>query len=122
MKFLCDVHISYKVVNFLSGLGYETIHVNQILDKWLTRDKDICKYADSNGLIVITKDYDFRDSFFLQKTPKKLIKINLGNLSTLELIRSLSDILNAIEQLDLNSSFLIEIGKDYTTFTDNQNN
>lgn len=43
MKFLCDVHISYKVVSFLTGLGYETVHVNQILDKWLTKDKDICK-------------------------------------------------------------------------------
>ena len=74
MKFICDVHISYKIVNFLSGIGYEAIYVNNILDKWLTKDKDICKYADSNELIVITKDYDFRDSFFLRKTPKKLIK------------------------------------------------
>jgi len=121
MKFLCDVHISYKVVNFLSGLGYETIHVNQILDKWNTRDKDICAYADSNELIVITKDYDFRDSFFLKNTPKKLIKINLGNISTLELIKSLSDILGAIDRLNSNSSFLIEIGKNYTTFADNLN-
>ncbi|MBA4411313.1 MAG: DUF5615 family PIN-like protein [Bacteroidota bacterium] len=120
MKFLCDVHISYKVVNFLTGLGYETIHVNQILNKWNTRDEDICSYADSNGLIVITKDYDFRDSFFLRSTPEKLIKINLGNISTSELIKSISDILNIVDRLNSNSSFLIEIGKGYTTFTDNQ--
>jgi predicted nuclease of predicted toxin-antitoxin system len=120
MKFLCDVHISYKVVNFLAGLGYETIHVNQILDRWNTRDNDICSYADSNGLIVITKDYDFLDSYFLKNTPKKLIKINLGNISTTDLIKSLSDILDAIERLDSNSTLLIEIGKNSTTFTDNQ--
>lgn len=93
--------------------------MNQILDKWLTTDKNICKYADLNGMIVITKDYDFQNSFFLKKTPRKLIKINLGNLSTLELIKSLSDIMSAIEILNLNSSFLIEIGKTYTTYTDN---
>jgi predicted nuclease of predicted toxin-antitoxin system len=121
MKFLCDVHISYKVVNFLSGLGYETIHINQILNKWNTRDKDICSYADLNGLIVITKDYDFLDSFFLRNTPKKLIKINLGNISTTDLIKSFSDILEAIERLNSNSSFLVEIGKNHTTFTGNQN-
>jgi len=69
-------------------------------------------------LIVITKDYDFRDSFFLRNTPEKLIKINLGNISTSELIKSISDILDAIDRLNSNSSFLIEIGKDYTTFTD----
>lgn len=120
MKFICDVHISYKIVNFLSGIGYEAIHVNNILDKWLTKDKDICKYADSNELIVITKDYDFRDSFFLRKTPKKLIKINLGNISTNELLKSISDILPALERLSVNSYFMIEIGKNYTTFIDKQ--
>ena len=64
MKFLCDVHISYKVVKFFSEAGYETIHVNQILESWKTKDKDICEYADKNDFIVITKDYDFRDSYF----------------------------------------------------------
>lgn len=119
MKFLCDVHISYKIVKFLSELGYETIHVNTILDKWYTKDKDICKYADANELIVITKDYDFRDSYFLRKTPKKLIKVNLGNISTTDLIKSLSEILDALEHLNNTSTFLVEIGKTNTTFSDN---
>jgi predicted nuclease of predicted toxin-antitoxin system len=118
MKFLCDVHISYKIVNFLSDLGHEAIHVNMILDKWHSKDTAICKYADLNGLIVITKDYDFRDSFFLRKTPKKLIKINLGNISTNELIKSLSDIMPALERISVSSYFMIEIGKNYTTFID----
>ncbi|MDP2887682.1 MAG: DUF5615 family PIN-like protein [Bacteroidota bacterium] len=48
MKFLCDGHISYKVVNYLTEAGYETAHVTQILDRWNTKDKDICKYADKN--------------------------------------------------------------------------
>ena len=63
MKFLCDVHISFKLVNFLSNSGFETIHVNQILDRWNTKDKDICEYADAGDWIVVTKDYDFRNSF-----------------------------------------------------------
>jgi len=120
MRFLCDVHISYKIVKFLSELGYEAIHVNSILDKWYTKDSDICSYADANELIFITKDSDFRDSFFLRKTPKKLIKVSLGNISTNDLIQSLSDILDALERLDLNTSFMIEIGKNHTTFIDNQ--
>jgi len=119
MRFLCDVHISYKIVNFLSDLGYETIHVNNILDKWLTKDSDICKFADLNELIVITKDHDFQNSFFLRKTPRKLIKVSLGNISTNELIKSLSDILDALERLSIKSTFMIEIGENYTTFIDN---
>lgn len=117
MKFLCDVHISYKVVNFLSMSGFETIHVNQILDKWNTKDRDICKFADSNDLIVITKDYDFRNSFFVNGSPKKLIKINLGNISTSDLIESISQILTAIEKLANSPSFLVEIDKNLITYT-----
>ncbi len=71
MKFLCDVHISYKIVKLLNSLSFETVHVNEILDKWFTSDKDICHYAVENDMIVITKDYDFRDSFKIEKYSKK---------------------------------------------------
>lgn len=111
MKFLCDVHISYKITNHLKSLGFETIHVNEILNKWYTKDKDICNYADSNDLIVITKDSDFRDSFFVKNTPKKLIKINLGNISNKELIDIFSNNLEAIKNISTKSNFLIEIDK-----------
>jgi predicted nuclease of predicted toxin-antitoxin system len=70
MQFLCDVHISHKIVNYLNSAGYKTIHVNSILDKWYTKDIDICTYADNNDFIVITKDSDFRDSYFIKRTPK----------------------------------------------------
>lgn len=116
MKFLCDVHISYKVVNHLISLGHEAIHVNEILNKWYTKDNEISSFADSNNLIVISKDSDFRDSYFVKGTPKKLIKINLGNISNTELIRVLSDNITSIQRLDNEISFLIEIEKNYITF------
>jgi predicted nuclease of predicted toxin-antitoxin system len=116
MKVLCDVHISYKVVNHLNSIGFETIHVNEILNKWYTQDKDICSYADINNLIVITKDSDFRDSYFVKNTPKKLIKINLGNISNAELIKVLSDNMTFIQRLDIEKRFLIEVEKNYITF------
>ena len=77
MKFLCDVHIAIRISKKLRELGFESIHVNNILDKWHTKDKEISLYADQNELILITKDQDFRNGFLLNKTPKKLIKINL---------------------------------------------
>jgi predicted nuclease of predicted toxin-antitoxin system len=83
MKFLCDVHISFKTVKFLIGKGYECVHVNTILEKWHTTDNDIAKYVDENNFILVTKDADFRDSFFLKNNPKKLVKINLGNIPNL---------------------------------------
>ena len=65
MRFLCDVHISYKLVNAIIKLGFDCIHVNSILDKWYSKDADIAKYADDYNYIIITKDADFRNSFFL---------------------------------------------------------
>jgi predicted nuclease of predicted toxin-antitoxin system len=112
MRFLCDVHITYKLVNHLKNLGFEAIHVNQILDKSETKDSDICRFADDKGYIVITKDADFRDTHFIKKTPKQLIKINLGNISNQELIATLSNHIHLIEQVSNKTHFLLEVNKD----------
>ena len=77
MKFLCDVHISYKIVSFFKENGYEAIHVNTILNSWYTKDSEISEYADNNDFIILSKDSDFRESYFIKHTPKKLIKLDL---------------------------------------------
>ncbi|MGL2963243.1 DUF5615 family PIN-like protein [Flavobacterium sp. RSB2_4_14] len=117
MKFLCDVHISFKLVNFLSSKGFECIHVNAILNKWFTEDQLIAKYADENDCILITKDADFRDSYFIKNTPKKLVKINLGNISNIDLIKIIETNLDKIETLNCNENFIIEIDVDNSTFS-----
>jgi predicted nuclease of predicted toxin-antitoxin system len=73
-------------VKFLESKGYNAFHVNSLPDKWYTKDNYISKYADLNDFILITKDADFRNSYFIKKTPKKLIKVNLGNISNAALI------------------------------------
>ncbi len=112
MKFLCDVHISLKLIRHLKSFGFEAVHVNHILDKSETKDSDICKYADQNDYVVITKDADFRNSFLLHQTPKKLIKINLGNISNSELLNIFSKNMNSLIKLDKKECFLIEIDTD----------
>lgn len=116
MNFLCDVHISLKVAAFLKSLGHEAIHINDILDGYYTKDKDICSYADLNNMIVVTKDVDFRNSFFVSGTPKKLIKVNLGNISTNELINVFSMHIKGIEKISKNESFLIELHKNHVSY------
>lgn len=113
MKFLCDVHISYKVTKFLNSLGFEVFHVNDLPNKWFSKDAQIAQYADENNFILITKDADFRNSYFLNKTPKKLIKINLGNSSNDELIQILSQHIDAFITLNQKPFFLLELDKDY---------
>ncbi len=86
MKFLCDVHIPYKLVQYLRDKGGEAYHINHVFNDPCTKDSTICKYADDNGLIVITKDTDFKESYIVRRTPRKLIKLNTGNSSTKQII------------------------------------
>ena len=116
MKFLCDVHIAYKIVYYLRSLGFETVHVNDILQKSQTKDSEICKYADLYNFIVITKDSDFRNSFFIKQTPKKLIKISLGNISNQKLIEILAESITKIQILDSKPNFMLEVDHDSLEF------
>ena len=117
MKVLCDVHISFKVVRYLQSQGLEALHVNDVLDGDITKDKDICQYADENDMVVISKDADFQNSFFLLHTPKKLLKINLGNISTKELIQILEQNLFVISESFKSSDCLVEIDKEIIRIT-----
>ena len=86
MNVLCDVHIALKVVRFFQSKNVKAMHVNDLPDSCYSSDKDICKFADQNNFVVVTKDSDFLDTYLVHQTPKSLIKINLGNVSTSELI------------------------------------
>ena len=110
MNFLIDVHLSISLSKFLSKQhGCKAIHVNQILEKWYTSDSSICKYADENDFVVITKDHDFKNSHFINKTPKKVIRITLGNISNNDLILIFEKNLSAIINMSNKKSFYLEI-------------
>jgi predicted nuclease of predicted toxin-antitoxin system len=121
MKFLCDVHISIKLAQHLNNKGFECIHVNTVLDKWFTSDSNIAKFSDLNDLTLITKDFDFKNSFLVNKTPKKLIKINLGNISNIQLIEILDRFIPEIETINNNhNQYMIEIDTNFLKVTSNQ--
>jgi predicted nuclease of predicted toxin-antitoxin system len=112
MNFLCDIHIAKKLSKRLQELGHTSIHVNEILDKWFTEDPKISEYCNQNDIILISKDQDFRDSHLIIKKPKKLIKVNLGNISNKDLIQAIEEHLDWIGDVNSNSEFfMIEIFK-----------
>jgi predicted nuclease of predicted toxin-antitoxin system len=116
MDFLIDVHLPISLSKFLSNQkGCTAIHVNQILQKWNTTDTEICKYADENDMVVITKDQDFKDAHFVNKTPKKVIRITLGNISNNDLIAIFTKSLFLILQVSSKETFYLEIGKERIT-------
>lgn len=93
ISFLVDVHLPISLSKFLDKHPHcNSTHVNQILQKWNTTDAEICKYADPGSMIVITKDSDFKDTHFIKQTPKKVIKVTLGNISNNDLLKVFENI------------------------------
>lgn len=111
MKVICDVHLPKRLVTFFIENGIEAIHGSEILNGWRTRDSDFCKFADENNCVVITKDSDFRNSHFLQNTPLKLIKVNLGNISNDSLLTIFKERLPEIISALKSDRVIIEINK-----------
>ncbi len=115
MRFLCDVHISIRLSKHIAGLGLYCEHVNNVLDGFRTKDSDISQYCNNNSLILITKDRDFKNSFLLSRKPKRLIKINLGNISNDQLITLINRNIQSIQAIhDEFQEFMIELEIDGT--------
>lgn len=58
MKFLADMGISPRTVEFLLGLGHEVVHLHaEGLDRW--PDAAILEKAAREGRVVLTADLDF---------------------------------------------------------------
>lgn len=119
MRLLCDVHISYRIVNFLKQYADQVIHVNNILDKWYTTDQAICTYADSHDFIVISKDKDFKHSHLVRLSPKKLLLVSLGNLSNEQLISTLASAISVLEEENKKPSFFIELNNEFVLRAEN---
>ncbi|WP_262709876.1 DUF5615 family PIN-like protein [Dyadobacter psychrotolerans] len=77
----------------------------------------MCQFADEQNLIVITKDEDFRNSFLLSRTPRKLVKIVLGNISNQILIELIEKNLPLISKLNNENGFYLELSEYPSVYT-----
>ena len=81
MKFLVDNQLPAVLAQYLRKRGFDCLHV---LEAGLgdALDSEICKHAELEGRIIITKDEDF---FYLAKQRDaeiKVIWVRLGNCRT----------------------------------------
>jgi len=85
MKFLVDAQLPYGIALFLRNKGFDALHTNDLPNKEYTTDSEIRTISVSENRIVITKDYDFVDSFILNKVPEKLLIVTTGNIKNKQL-------------------------------------
>ncbi len=85
MKYLVDAHLPRKLAAQLKEAGYDAKHTLGLPQGNYTTDQFINEFSIADQRIVITKDSDFVDSFWLQNKPWKLLLVSTGNIRNDEL-------------------------------------
>jgi predicted nuclease of predicted toxin-antitoxin system len=96
MKLLFDENLSPKLPNRLRDLFPNSLHVRDVGMK-ATIDPIVWDYAKENDLIIVSKDSDMHDLSLLLGNPPKVIWLQLGNCSTLQVESVLRRDFNAIK-------------------------
>ncbi|MBM5813460.1 MAG: hypothetical protein FJ062_01655 [Cyanobacteria bacterium M_DeepCast_100m_m1_067] len=82
---LLDENLSPRLVNSLASQFPGSIHVRDAGLKGQS-DEKIWSFAANKGLIITTKDDDFRSLSLLLGAPPKVIWLVVGNTSTAEIL------------------------------------
>jgi predicted nuclease of predicted toxin-antitoxin system len=110
MKLLFDQNISFKIKNALAEEFPESIHVSDIRMQTST-DAQVWEYAKSNSLTIVSKDSDYFDLSMLLGSPPKVIWVNVGNSSTLNLINILKSNTHKIKEfIESTDSTCLKLG------------
>lgn len=81
MKLLLNEHLSPLLIQRLADLFPGSTHVSTVgLER--ASDLDVWMYAQSNDLIIVTKDSDFNDVSVYRGFPPRVIWLRLGNCTT----------------------------------------
>ncbi|MBL8204363.1 MAG: DUF5615 family PIN-like protein [Blastocatellia bacterium] len=86
MKFVVDAHLPRRLARFLQQIGCDALHTLDLTQGNRTPDKWINELSLAQQRIVITKDADFVDSFWLRQEPWKLLLVSTGNIHNTELL------------------------------------
>ena len=90
MRFLFDQNLSPRLKAMLGDIFPDSVHVRDV-GLEAADDVEVWTYARSRNLVIVSKDYDFRQLSFAYGFPPKVVWIRLGNCSTSEVASLLRD-------------------------------
>jgi predicted nuclease of predicted toxin-antitoxin system len=81
VKLLFDENLSHKLVGILAHDFPGCAHVRDI-GLHAAEDRQIWDHARAQGLLVVSKDTDFRERSYVEGFPPKIIWLDVGNAGT----------------------------------------
>ena len=108
MRFLLDQNLSHRLRDLLADIYPEIVHVRDV-GLHAADDGTVWRYAEQNGLTIVSKDADFRQRSFLFGHPPKVVWLRQGNASTtgVEMILRVHHRDLSAFMLDEDNSFLV---------------
>ena len=104
MRLLLDQNISFRVAKIISDL-FQIVKQVRELGLENSTDFEIWEYAKSNAYTIVTFDSDFYDLSVFRGSPPKIIWLRIGNSSTENIAKVLSDNFELIKDFVTDSSY-----------------
>lgn len=107
-KFFVDTQLPPILAHHLVRKGCDAIHTTFFPEGHLLQDKDIISIAINEERVIITKDNDFFDNYFLNGAPPKILLLQCGNIRNQDLLRLFDNYFEMImEAFEQNCSLVI---------------
>jgi predicted nuclease of predicted toxin-antitoxin system len=106
MKFIVDAQLPVVLSKFLNKKGFDVIHTDNLPNKEFSTDKEIRETSLKEGRVVITKDSDFIDSYYITGVPERLLLVSTGNIKNKDLILLFDSNMEQIVELFNYHSFI----------------
>ncbi len=114
MNFLVDAQLPRRLAQLLTAAQHNTVHTLDLPRGNRTADPELCEICRGDNRVLVTKDSDFTNSFFLRREPPRLLLISTGNITNRDLeavFRThLSDLVHAF-----GSSSFVELDRNGVT-------
>jgi len=106
MKFIIDAQLPFALAKLLLSKQLDVIHTDHLPNKERSGDEEIRKISEKENRIVITKDLDFLDSYYIKGIPRRLLLVTTGNINNKRLLSIFESNLEMILELFLTYTFV----------------
>ena len=113
LKFIVDTQLPPMLATYLQWKDVDAVHTSYFPDGYLLTDAEIRQIAVEENRIVVTKDSDFPDAFFLKGPPPRVIHLKLGNIKNRELTAFLETRWDLLYDLLVADSGMIVVSREH---------